>query len=178
MHRVCQRIALALALLLVLEFTSYAIFVPQRPSHDDRFDKSLPGGRWANVLGQSGHWQASYGILVIISLYAGKTAILWLCDNDALTVTLFVMMLLLCLPVFWVFVTTDWNNGHAELAYWLTLPVGLLTIPTIGMRIDLKLRPYRRIWQYVLKTAIELILIPMWLYAWVLIELVLGFYWI
>ena len=101
-----------------------------------------------------------------------------MCDNVALAATLFGMMLLVCVPVFWVFVTTDWNNGHAELAYWLTLPVGLLTVPTIGMRLDLRLRPYRHIGQYAFKTALELALIPLCLYAWVLIELVLGFYWI
>ena len=176
--RICQRIGLALSLLVLLEYTLYAVLVPERPSADDRFEKSLPGGPWANVVGQSGHWPAIYGILIILALYAGKTAILWLCNNVALTATLFVMMLLLCLPVFWVFVTTDWNNCHAELAYWLTLPVGLLCIPAIGMFIDLKLRPYQRTTQYVLKTVIELVLIPLWLYGWVMMEFVLGFYWI
>ncbi len=175
---VCQRIALALAVLLILEFSAYAILVPQRPSADDRFEYSLPGGSSANVIGQSGHWQVLYGILVILALYTAKTTILWLCDRVTLTITIFGMLLLLCLPIFWVFVTTDWNNEHAEIAYWLTLPVGLLTIPAIGMRIDLQLRPYRHMGQYVLKTAIELALIPFWLYGWVMVELVLGFYWI
>lgn len=174
----CQGIALALAVLLILEFTSYVILVPQRPSADERFEQSLPGGPWANVIGQSGYWQVIYGILVILALYAGKTTILCLCDRVDLTIAIFGMLMLFCLPVFWVFVTTDWNNAHAELAYWLTLPVGLLTIPAIGMRIDLRLRPYRSIGQYVFKTAIELVLVPLWYYAWILIEFALGLYWI
>jgi len=175
---VWQWIRLVMVLLLVLEFTLFATIVPHRPSADDRFEKSLPGGPWANVIGQSGYWPVICGILVVLAIYAAKTTIICLCERIGLAITTFATILMACVPVFWVFVTTDWNNPHAELAYWLTTPVGLLTIPTIGMVIDLQLRPYRKIGQYVFKTAIEFILIPLWFYAWVLIEFVLGFYWI
>ena len=88
------------------------------------------------------------------------------------------MTLLACVPVLWVFANSDWNNEHAELVCWLSGPVGLLTIPTLGLVADFRLCPYRGIGLYLLKTAIEWMLIPVWFIAWVVIECLLGFYWI
>jgi hypothetical protein len=173
-----RRIALALSVVLVVEYVGYFTLVPGRPSAAVRFETALPGGPWANVIGQVGLWQWLYGVLLILALYFGKTIILHRCESAALTTILFGMMLALCLPLLWVFVTTDWNNGHAELAYWLTLPVGLLGIPTIGMIVDLIRRPYVRARQYALKSFVELALIPVWLGAWIFFEFVVGFYWI
>src|SRR5579885_418514 len=120
-------IGLILASAVFIEFGMFLAFAPSRPSAEQRFDHDLPGGPTANAIGQTGHWQFLYGGLLIAAVYSLKTAALSIYRNKLAVVLIFGMSVALCLPLFWLFVTTDWNNAHAELAYWLTLPVGLLT---------------------------------------------------
>jgi hypothetical protein len=169
---------IALVLLLVAgEYASYFLFTPTRPSSDDRFERKT-GVPFENVIGQNGGWQVVYGLLLVGMVYWAKTEIVYRCRNDMFSILLFGLLVVACLPFLWVFVTTDWNNEAAELAYWLTLPIGLLTIPTIGLVIDLVCRPYREAKWYVIKTCIEVLLIPVFLNLWIVIEFLLGFYWI
>jgi hypothetical protein len=164
--------------LVAIEYALYFALVPSRPSADDRFEHALPGGPFANALGQGGAWQIAYGVILICSLYAAKTGLVYRCTSDAKAWILYILCILLCLPVLWVCVTTDWNNPHAALAYWFTLPIGLLLVPTVGMAAALARRPYRRVSAYVVKTGVECLLIPVWLYLWTGAEFALGFYWI
>src|SRR5689334_16169129 len=117
----CNVLWIASVVFLIAEFVFYLALVPHRPTAQDRFERSLPGGPWANVIGQAGWWQLSYGAFLIVVLYALKMTILRNCDDSLEVLGLFGLSLLACLPILWVFVTTDWNNAHAELAYWLTL---------------------------------------------------------
>ena len=175
---VSKGFVLFLVVLVVLEYGAYLCLVPPRPSQDERFEEDLPGGQFANAIGQRGCWQVLYGAAVLIAVYWAKTAIVYRCPRQGVALACYGLVLLACLPVLWVFVTTDWNNEQAELAQWFTLPVGLLMVPTVGLFVDLKSRPYRSVRTYAIKTLVELVLIPLWLYVWVGIEFVLCFYWI
>jgi hypothetical protein len=171
----------AAVVLVVMNVAAYALFlfaIPPRPSADDRFDGNYPGGRFDNVLGQSGFWQPLYGVALVVTLYAARTAIVYRCPEVRVAVVLYGAVALLGIPMMWVLVSTDWNNEHAELAYWFTLPVGILALPTVGFLGDLALRPYRQAWAYWLKTAVELLMIPAWLAVWIVFEFLAGFYWI
>ena len=167
-----------LVLLLSIEYGLYFALAPSRPSPEERFDKELPGGPFANVLGQRGWWHWVYGSALVVALYIAKTAIVFSRLTDSFAKAVYALIIAMCLPLLWIFVTTDWNNAHAELAYWFTLPVGLLTVPTVGFLCDLACRPYRSTWFYVMKTCVEGLLIPVWFALWILIEFVLQFYWI
>jgi hypothetical protein len=167
-----------LALLLLLEYGLYLALVPSRPSAEERWDKELPGGSFANVLGQRGWWQTFYVTLFVIVFYIAKTAIVFSRFTNRLATIVYATISAMCLPLFWVFVTRDWNNAHAELGYWFTLPGGLLPVPTVGFICDLESRPYQSVRSYVRKTCIEVVLIPVWFILWIFIEFALGFYWI
>ncbi len=167
-----------LALLVAIVYSLYFSLVPVRPTAEDRWDKDLFGGPFANVLGQSGWWQLAYAGIALLALYSAKTAIVFRCRDNKRAVLFYAMICAISLPFLWVLVTTDWNNAHAELAHWFTSPVGLLLVPTIGFFCDLENRPYRTIRSYIAKTCAELILIPIWYVIWIFIEFPLGFYWI
>jgi hypothetical protein len=173
-----SRLVVALSALLAIEYSLYFALVPSRPSAEERWSDPLPGGPFANVLGQRGYWQIAYGSILLFLIYAVKTILVYKCNDDSGALILYGICLLFCLPVLWVFVTTDCNNPFAELAYWSTPSVGLLLVPTLGLLRDLNLRPYVTVRHYTVKTAVELILIPVWYCAWIYIEFILGFYWI
>lgn len=174
----CKYAVWVFLFLLPLEYAAFAFYIPARPTSDARFDTHLPGGPNANVIGQRLPWQLGYGVITIGTLYLTKTFVVYRCSSDSIATMLFLLVIAFCIPVLWVFVTTDWNNPHAELAYWFNLPVGLLAVPIVGFFVDLRLRPYRSIWSYVLKSIVEIPLILIWHVVWVVIELFLGFYWI
>jgi hypothetical protein len=174
----CVAIALIGLMLVTFEYLLYLFLTPSRPSSEERFEATLPGRPFANVLGQVAPSQMCYAIVLLAALYYAKTGIVFRCHVGWLAVIQYVILLGMCLPILWVFVTTDWNNPHAELSYWLTLPVGLLGVPTLGFAIDLAMRPYPSWKGYAMKTGAEAIFIPIWLSLWIVIELLLGFYWI
>ncbi len=173
-----RKFAFFVLALVAGEYVIFLSLLPPRPSVEERVDEELPGGPYANLFGQSGYWQLGYASALTLLIYAVKTTLVFRFPNALSAIYYYSTFLASCPPFLWAFVTRDWNNAHALLGFWFTLPIGLLLVPAIGFVADLGMRPYSNLWGFAVKTIIELLLIPVWFCVWLMIEVMIGFYWI
>lgn len=129
----------------------------------------------------SHNWMGGdYSVIRIFALwfFAVVYLVKWmllLCDNKGIAIYLFFITFLLSLPYLWFLVEPAWNNLHVyRISCWVGGPFSFWVIPSLSFAIDLKFKNAHPI-NFIVRYLIELgVILPIWLYVWFFIELVLG----
>ncbi len=171
-----------LALLATAVAGLYLAFSTLPPIGDPpvEFDGPDDQGPNRNWFGQTGWWLLGHAILLLLAVYSAKWLILRAGRSRAEAAGWYGLVLLATLPYFWFFIEPDWYNAHVfRIACWLDGPFAILLVPSVSMLLDLQSADPPSGSLYVSRSAVELVLIPVWVYFWAFFSFFcLGWGWI
>lgn len=144
------------------------------------FGSFLPGGPYrhiANWVGQNESTVLRMKWISLITLYLMKWPLTRWIQGKWIADWFYFWIMVSSLPLIWFFLCLDWKNPHVfPVASWIGDPIGMWTIPTLTFLSDrLGTPPTLRF--YCLRSCLEILLSPAWLFIWVWIQF-LYFGWV
>ena len=117
------------------------------------------------------------GLALLILLYVGKWQLINRLKSRVTTALWYTFVVNVAVVYYWLR-WEDWENFHVTiLGNWLGTPIIFLFIPTVTFGFDLFAKP-RELRFYVMRSAVEIIAMPVWLYVWIFISMAFGLMWL
>jgi hypothetical protein len=113
-------------------------------------------------------------------LYLAKLRILWLRVRPWLALGLYLLALAALLPYLYHCTIDSWNSPVCNaLSNWVGGPIAAFTVPTAFFLYDVLAHKQPSLRFYAIRSLLEIVLVPLWVFAWAWIELlILGWVWI
>ncbi len=126
------------------------------------------------ILASTSHIQPSllHAFFMIIALYLIKIRIAYLRTYPVVAIMLYLITLFAISPYLYYCVIDDWDEPFVlPQANWIGGPIAVFTIPTISFIYDLFMKQPPRLWVFIVRSVIEIVvIIPIWVILWVNFE--------
>jgi hypothetical protein len=139
-------------------------------------------GKYGNWIGQGGAIPFVWAAILVVAIYPAKYFVIKNQRSVLLACLTYCGLIALSLPYMWFLVVMDWRNRHVyPIACWAD-PFAMWFIPTVSFCFDCcgksTTDSLPRPLTYISRSLLECILLPIWLYFWAFLSLVLGWAWI
>jgi len=160
---------LFVGLLLVAAYLVLPGFLPPRCQVEPHWGQ---GG--VNWFGQGPAFAFSFAAVIIVLLCSLRFVIVAMARGPADAFVWYLLLFAAMLPGVWLLVDIDWDNvAVSGIAEWVGTPIALLFVPTAFLVYDLITATHLTAWKYAARTLLEILLIPVWVYLWLMCEFLL-----